>query len=524
MYSDSTERRISMKNIIGREIPEYIEGYGKVKPFEGAFATMGIRERKAVRSNTVAPNENKVLNSLEEAIEKVQLKDGMTISFHHHLRNGDYVLNLVLQAIAKRGIRDITVAASSIFPIHAPMVDLMLDGTVTGVYANYISGPVAEAISRGYLKKCAVMQTHGGRPRAIESGDLHIDVAFIAAPTSDTYGNLNGVTGKSACGALGYAVSDAEYADKVIAVTDNLVPYPACPIEISQIYVDYVVQIESIGNPAGIVSGTTKITKDPVGLRIAKLTTEVMKASGLIKNGMSFQTGAGGTSLAVAAELKDIMKKDNIIGSFAAGGTTGYIVEMLEEGLFNSIFDVQCFDLKAVESYRENPKHQAMSASMYANPHNKGAVVNNLDIMILGATEIDLDFNVNVTTGSSGVIMGGSGGHSDTAAGSKLAIVVTNLVKARLPITKEKVTTVTTPGESVDVLVTERGIAVNPRRTDLIEKLRETQLPVMTIEELKNLAEKMTGAPKQIQLSEDIVAVVEYRDGTVIDVVRKVID
>ena len=448
----------------------------------------------------------------------------MTISFHHHLRNGDYVLNIVLEAIAKKGIKDITVAASSIFPVHAPMVELMKNGTVTGIYANYISGPVAEAISKGYLKRCAVMQTHGGRPRAIESGDLHIDAAFIAAPTADTYGNINGVMGKSACGALGYAVSDAEYADKVVAITDNLVPYPACPIEISQIYIDYIVQVDSIGNPAGIVSGTTKITKDPVGLRIAKLTTQVIKASGLIKNGISFQTGAGGTSLAVAAELMDIMKKENIVGSFAAGGTTSYIVDMLEAGLFSCILDVQCFDLKAVQSYRENPKHQAMSASMYANPHNKGAVVNNLDIMILGATEIDLDFNVNVTTGSSGVIMGGSGGHSDTAAGSKLAIVVTNLVKARLPIIKEKVTTVTTPGESIDVLVTERGIAVNPKRQDLIEMLKEANLPVMTMEELKDIAEKITGKAEAVELSKDIVAVVEYRDGTLIDVVKKVLD
>ncbi|MFL0247569.1 citrate lyase subunit alpha [Candidatus Clostridium stratigraminis] len=513
-----------MKNILGREIPEFIEGYGKVKPFQGAFSNMGTKERKAVKVNSAVPNDKKILKSIDEAIDTLNIKDGMTISFHHHLRNGDYVLNMVLEAIAKKGIRDITVAASSIFPIHAPMVELIKNGTITGIYANYMSGPVADAVSKGNLKKCAVMHTHGGRPRAIESGDLHIDAAFIAAPTADIYGNINGVQGKSACGALGYAVSDAEFADKVVAVTDNLVPYPACPIEISQIYVDYVVSVDSIGNPEGIVSGTTRITKDPVGLKIAKMAAEVIKASGLIKDGLSFQTGAGGTSLAVAAELKDIMKKEKVVGSFAAGGSTGYIVEMLEEGLFNSILDVQCFDLKAVESYRDNPKHQPMSASMYANPHNKGAVVNNLDIMILGATEIDTDFNVNVTTGSNGVIMGGSGGHSDTAAGAKLAIIVTNLVKARLPIIKDKVTTVTTPGESIDVIVTERGIAVNPRREDLIERLKKTNLPIMTIEELKNLAEKMTGKPKEIQLSDDIVAVVEYRDGTVIDVVKKVIE
>lgn len=511
-----------MKNIIGRELPEYIEGFGEVVPFKGAFSNMGIKEKKGVKVSTVSPGENKVLNSIDEALDKAEIKDGMTISFHHHLRNGDYVINMVLDAIAKRGIKDITVAASSIFPVHAPMVDHIKNGVVTGIYANYMSGPVAEAVSRGELKKVAVMQTHGGRPRAIESGDLHIDIAFIGAPTADTYGNINGVQGKSACGALGYAVPDAEYADKVIAITDNLVPYPACPIEITQIYIDYVVVVESIGDPNGIVSGTTKITKDPVGLKIAKMTAEVIKASGLVKDGMSFQTGAGGTALAVAAELKEIMKNEGVVGSFAAGGTTAYIVEMLEEGLFRNIFDVQCFDLKAVESYRDNPKHQFMSASMYGNPHNKGSVVNNLDVMILGATEIDVNFNVNVTTSSSGVIMGGSGGHSDTAAGSKLAIVVTNLMKARLPIIKDSVTTVTTPGESIDVIVTERGIAVNPKRKDLIENLKATNLPVMTINELKDMAEKMTGVPKPIELDDKIVAVVEYRDGTIIDVVKKI--
>ena len=510
-----------MKNILGREIPDYIEGYGEVRHFEGAFANYGTKAKVGITVSCVKPGEEKVLNSIEEALEKVEIKDGMTISFHHHLRNGDHVLNLVVAAIAERGIKDITVAVSSIFPNHAPLIQHIKNGVVTKIVTNYMSGPVAQEISRGLLKTPVTMHTHGGRSRAIESGDLHIDVAFIAAPTADTYGNINGLYGKSACGALGYAVSDAECADRVVAVTDNLVPYPTCPIEISQIYVDYVVKVDSIGDPAGIVSGTTKITKDPVGLKIAKMANEVMVATGLVKDEMSFQTGAGGISLAVAAELRNYMKEHGIVGSFASGGITGYIVDMFEEGLFRSLFDVQCFDLQAVQSYVRTHKHQRMSASMYGNPDNKGAVVNNLDIVILGATEMDTNFNANVTTASDGTIMGGSGGHSDTAAGAKLTIIVTQLMKARLPIIKDSVTTVTTPGESIDVIVTERGIAVNPRRQDLIEKLKQTNLPIMTIEELKAIAEKMTGKPKAIELSEDIVAVIEYRDGSVIDVVRK---
>ena len=216
------------------------------------------------------------------------------------------------------------------------------------------------------------------------------------------------------------------------------------------------------------------------------------------------------------------MKVKNIKGSFAAGGITKFLVEMLEEGLFNSLFDVQCFDMYSIESYGRNQRHQSMSASMYGNPHNKGAVVNNLDVMILGATEVDLDFNVNVTTSSNGNIMGGSGGHSDTAAGSKLAIVVTKLIKGRLPIIVDSCTTVTTPGETVDIIVTERGIAVNPNRKDLIEKLSGTKLPMYTIDELKDMAENISGVPQKLVFEDEIVGLVEYRDGTVIDVIRKV--
>ncbi|ADY57493.1 citrate lyase, alpha subunit [Syntrophobotulus glycolicus DSM 8271] len=515
-------RGIEMKNAVGREIPEYIEGYGKTKPFMGAFENYGERQRASVRLRSVKPGEKKLLDTIDQVLDKVEMKDGMTVSFHHHLRNGDYVINLVMAAIARRGIKDIHVASTGIFPIHEPLVEHMKNGVVTGISVNYISpGPVAKAISQGFLKRPAVMMSHGGRPRAIESGDLHIDVAFIASPEADAYGNINGVGGKASCGTLSYAVADAIYADKVVAVTDTLSPYPACPIDITQDFVDYVVVVDSIGDATGIVSGTTKVTSDPVGLKIAKIAAKVIDACGYIKDELSFQTGAGGTSLAVAAEVRKIMKEKGVIGSFGAGGITGYFVDMLTEGLFRNLFDVQCFDLKAVASYRDNPRHQAMSGSLYGNPHDKGAIVNNLDVMILGATEIDVGFNVNVVTGSDGVIMGASGGHNDTAAGSKLAMVVTNLIKGRLPVVKDKVTTVTTPGETIDVLVTERGIAVNPLRQDLIEKLKATDLNIMTIEELKTISESMTGQAEPIEFNDRVVAVVEYRDGTVIDIVRQ---
>lgn len=510
-----------MKNSLGRRLPDTAAGFGPVKPFAGAFATIPTGTRKAPKQKTVLPKANKLVDNLETVFRRIPVRDGMTLSFHHHFRNGDGVVNQVLEVAAKLGLRDLTIALSSVFPVHAPMVALMKAGVVTGLDTDYMSGPVAEAVSQGILAKPVIFRTHGGRARAIECGDLAVDVAFIAAPAADGYGNINGVQGETACGSLGYAFPDAEYAEVVVAVTDNLQPYPLHPISISQERVDYVVVVDKIGDPKGIVSGTTQITKDPVGLKIAANAAKVIQAAGLIRDGFSFQTGAGGASLATAHFVRKMMKAANVTGSFALGGITGYLVSMLEEGLFRNLIDVQGFDLEAIRSIRDNPRHLEAGAGMYASPFNAGCAVNKLDVVILGATEIDTAFNVNVVTGSDGKIMGGSGGHSDAAAGASVTIVVANLLRGRLPIIVDNVLTITTPGETVDVLVTERGIAVNPRRPELKEKLVAAGLPVREITELKALAENMAGVPKAPPQGEKIVALVEYRDGTVIDVVRQ---
>ena len=410
---------------------------------------------------------------------------------------------------------------SSLFPVHAPLVQHAERGVVARIVTAYMSAPVADAVSRGALPQPIVMQTHGGRAAAIESGQLPIDVAFVAAPAADDYGNVSGAIGRAACGPLGYARVDAEHAARVVAVTDHLVPYPCAPIDIAQDRVDFVVAVDSIGDPAGILSGTTRPTSDPLGLRIAETAAAVIDAAGVLGPDFSFQTGAGGISLAVAARLMDVMRRRGVQGSFAAGGVTGMLCEMLEAGLFRHLFDVQCFDLRAVESFSKDPRHLAMSASMYASPLSRGAVVNRSTTMILGAAEVDLDFNVNVTTGSDGRILGGSGGHADTADGAELAIVTTRLAAAATPKIVERVRCVTTPGATVDVVVTEAGVAVNPTRQDVAARLRDAGLPVRPIEDL--CAEAARLAPPAPPPTDDgrIVAVVEYRDGSVIDVVRE---
>ncbi len=463
---------------------------------------------------------NKLITGLKEAIHQAGLRDGMSISFHHHLRNGDHVLNLVLEEAARLGIRDLCVQASSLFDIHAPLIDHIKSGVVTGIETNYMSGRLGYAISQGILKKPVVFRSHGGRPDAIESGRVHIDIAFIAAPAADPMGNANGLSGPAACGSLGYAMSDARFADKVVIVTDHLEPYPLFPASIGEEDVDIVALVDCIGDPQGIVSGTTRITRDPVGLAIARYAAQVIEASGLCRDGFSFQTGAGGASLAVTQYLKPIMKRLGVTGSFGLGGITGYMVDLLEEGYFKALMDVQCFDLRAVESIRNNPRHYEVSATRYAGPHARSATVDSLDAVVLGATEIDTGFNVNVHTDSNGYIIGGSGGHSDTAAGAKLAMIAAPLYRARLPIVVDKVLCTTTPGHTVDVLVTQRGIAVNPLRKDLEDKLRAFGLPVYDIHELKDMAERVTGKPQTRVLGGRVAAEVEYRDGSIIDEIR----
>lgn len=462
---------------------------------------------------------NKIVGSLREAIRLAGLKDGMTVSFHHHMRNGDYVLNMVMDEIAALGVRDLTVNASSLFDVHLPLEQHIKNHVVRKLCANYISAALGHRICEGLLEEPVEFRTHGGRPKDIALGNTPIDVAFIAAPTADAAGNCTGKYGPSACGSLGYAMADAQYAKKVIVITDNLVPYPVDDWAIPEIFVDYVVTVPAIGNPQGIVSGTTKMTRDPVALVMAERAVQVIQASGLLKEGFSFQTGAGGASLAAAKFLKDIMLRDGIQGSFASGGITGYLVDMLEAGCFRALMDVQCFDLRAVESIRTNPNHHEISALHYASPSSKSAVVDNLDIVLLGATEIDTDFNVNVHTDSNGYIMGGSGGHSDTAAGAKLTMILAPLFRARLPIVTDRVGCISTPGKDVDVLVTQRGIAVNPKNAELAERLKAAGLPVMDIRELQALAERITGKPEPLPHGDRAVAKVISRDGGVLDTI-----
>ncbi|GGF84272.1 citrate lyase subunit alpha / citrate CoA-transferase [Mameliella alba] len=491
------------------DLPPDLPGYGALRPYRPAGVTRG-------------PRMTKLLADLDAAISACDLRDGATVSFHHHLRNGDAVLNMVMAALARRGLKDLHVAASSLFPVHAPLVDHIRNGTVSRISAAFISGPVGEAISTGVLPLPAILMTHGGRARALDAGDFVIDAAFVAAPVADEMGNVSGSMGTTACGTLGYPMTDVAVARRTVAITDTLVPYPAPAIDIPQGQVDHVVQVPRIGDPSGIASGTTRPAEDPVSLAIADSAARTIAASGLLNDGFSFQTGAGGASLATAAAVGRQMAERGVTGSFCSGGITGFHVEMLRAGLFRGLLDVQCFDLEAVRSYRDDPRHQAMSAATYAAPHIGGAVVDRVDAVVLGAAEVDLEFNVNVTTRAGGVLIGGSGGHADTAAGAQLSIVTTRLTAAGFAKIVPQVGTLTTPGQTIDVVVTEAGLAVNPARTELAERLHSAGLRLRPIEVLAREAATAARQPVPPRAGGRVVAISEYRDGSVTDLVRQI--
>ncbi|CAG20678.1 citrate lyase subunit alpha [Photobacterium profundum] len=464
----------------------------------------------------------KMHNDLKSAITNVGLEDGMTISFHHAFRGGDKTINMVMATIAEMGFKNLTLASSSLASVHDPLVKHIENGVVTKIYTSGIRGELADAISNGLLKEPVHIHSHGGRVHLIKSGEINIDVAFIGVPCCDEYGNANGFHGKSRCGSLGYAKVDAEYANKVVMLTETLVGYPNHPASITQDRVDAVVEVDEVGDAEKIGGGETRLTSNPRELLIAKQAAEVIDKSGYFKDGFSLQTGSGGASLAVTRFLEDKMITQGITAEFGLGGITSTMVAMHEKGLIRNLLDVQCFDAGAADSLSRNPHHIEISANEYANPSSKGAVVDRLDIVILSALEIDTGFNVNVITGSDGVIRGASGGHSDTAAAANLAIIVAPLVRGRIPTVVGQVTNVVTPGQSIDVLVTDHGIAVNPERSDIREKLIEANLPVMDIEVLQQRAEILTGKPEPIEFEERVVGYVRYRDGSVIDVIKQV--
>jgi citrate lyase subunit alpha/citrate CoA-transferase len=511
-----------IKNAAGREIPSEINGKPAI-PYQGIgkYKPEGHKHAPPIPSCSDYPPEgDKRVASLKEALLQAGLRDGMTISTHHHFRNGDYLANMIFDIAHELGVKDLRWFPSASFPCHEHLIPYLEDGTIHHIEGS-MNGPLGRFASEGRMKGVGVLRSHGGRYQAVQDGEVKIDIAVIGAACADPFGNANGLYGPSATGLLGFALADSQYADKVIVVTDNMVPFPCVPWQIQGNYVDYTVEVEKLGDPEKIISGTTRITRSPDRLYLAELTARFCEVTGIIRDGFSFQTGAGGTSLAVGEYFKEIMKRKGIKARFARGGSNKYLVSMLEEGLVDYILDGQTFDLEGVRSMAENPRHVWTSPFTSYNYHGKGNFAGMVDVVILGATEVDVHFNANVVTHSDGYLLHGIGGWQNCLF-SKTVILPVPLFRDRIPVVVDEVTTLCGPGELIDVIVTERGIAINPRRKDLLEKVKGSDLPLKSIEELKEEAQQICGEPEKPQFTDKVIAAVKWVDGTIIDVVRQV--
>jgi citrate lyase subunit alpha/citrate CoA-transferase len=411
---------------------------------------------------------------------------------------------------------------SASFPCQAAVIELLESGAVHHIEGS-MNGPLGDYCTQGKMRGLGVLRSHGGRYQAIQDGEVHIDIAVIAAPTADPFGNANGVQGRSACGSLFFALADSLYADRVIVVTDNLVPFPCVPWQIQGNNVDFVVEVPEVGDPTKIVSGTTQITRSPDRVRIAEMVACFLRDTGIMKNGFSFQAGAGGIALAFVGFLKQMMKEAGIKARFVRGGSTQVLVELLQEGLTDYILDGQTFDLAGVRSMGSDPRHVATSPFTSYSYHGKGNFASMVDAVVLGATEVDVNFNANVVTHSDGRLLHGIGGWQNCLFAGCTVLAVP-AVRDRIPVIVDRVTTLTGPGELVDVVATERGIAINPRRQDLIAAAQGSRLPIRPIEEIKAEVEKICGGkPQAPRLGDQPVAVVKWVDGTLLDTVFNVL-
>jgi len=506
-------------NAVGRRVPALANARPQT-PFQGvgAFKPTGHKVGPPI-PRCADYGKDKRVPSLREALERAGARSGMTIGIHHHFRNGDLTVVPLVRTLAEMGLRDLVLAPSALFPCHEALIPFLESGVLHHIEGS-MNGPLGRFCSEGRMAGLGVLRSHGGRFQAIQDGDLHIDIGIIPAPAADPTGNANGVQGPSACGPLGFALADSLYADTVIMLTDHLVPFPCIPWEIQGQNVDYLVEVEQVGDPSKIVSGTTRVTRSPTRLLIAEYVAQFIQDAGYL--GAPFQAGAGGISLAFIQFLARRMRASGVTASFARGGSTEHLVRMLDDGLIGAILDGQSFDLAGVASLRDHPRHVATSPFTSYNDHSKGNFASQVGVAVVGATEVDLQFNANVVTHSDGTLLHGIGGWQNTLF-ADCSILAFPLFRGRIPIVVERVTTLCAPSQLVDVVVTERGVAVNPGRQDLLDRLKGSSLPLCTMEELRRKALAICGQPDPPRVDpEHPVAIIKWVDGTVIDTVWRV--
>ena len=526
------------RNSLGREVPTSIGGRS-FRPFAGSHAATPQPATAPARTPERPFAGGSKVTTLAEAF--AVLRDGDAVSFPHYYRNGgDRFLRAVIAELARRGLKGIRLIGNAYFGELDYLVAAVKDGTVGYVYGNPYGG-LAKATGGGALLPVRVMGcSHGGRQRDIVVGDEPIRLAVLPAPAADRWGNASGVLGarEQRCGPLGLFDADVRHADYTCVcagtVLDRFLPHRSISME----HVDFVVPFENVGDAAGIGAGTLDLGRimSPANLALADRVMALLGAAGLLRDGVAFQSGSG-ASLAILKRLSDHFVANRLRASFTIGGITEIHVEMLRRGAVELILHGQCFqptDL-VFDSLLNDPGHQEISTSLYANLACKGTLTPLLDFAILSCAEIDREFNVNTVTGYDGRFVGGIGGGPNVGR-AQLTIMFTSLAgfsKRRgeaYPSIRDRVNTVTMPGELVDLVITDEDAVINPASRSphaavLRERAAAAGVPLISMAELaaKALSRARALGPLMPEPSFDgeVVEVVKADDGSILDVVRQ---
>jgi len=513
----------------------------KYELFSSAFNEKEYKGRLVGRTITPKiPHRKSKVVSLEAVMEVIS--DGDAISYPHYYRTGDCGLKLVVETLRKTGKKDIKIYGNAFFDNVDPwLIEAVRDGIIGGIYGNVYRKLGANVVAGELLPWVGVGFSHGNRVRKLQTGEVNVKVGFGPVPISDVYGNANGLLGKPEhlCGPVGLFTADAEYAEYVCLLAGTISPTVVMPTPISMEQVDFVVKIDDPGLNAGIGSGTLDIGKarsNPFNAMVAENITRVIKAADVVKNDFSFQVGSG-AGLLILENIRNILKESKIRANFSIGGVTSLHVDMLDEGTLYQLMHGQLFEPseRMFESLLKNHHHHEITTPYYASVANKESAVNMLDLAVLSTLEVDLEFNLN-TVCANGRIIGGIGGGQDVAAGADLTIIFMPLATGKngkgFPKVVEKVYTRTTPGEVIDVVVTEEFAAVNPAskssyKDKILERADDFGVKLLSIEELHNKsiekAKEFGAIPPNAQTTDEVVHVIEWRDGTLLDTIKKTV-
>ena len=175
------EKAELITNAAGRVVPETVNGRHQL-PYMGLgkYHPSGRKASAPIRTAADYPaNGDKVVPDLETALRKCGLRDGMVLSSHHHLRDGDTVALAMLQAAAKIGVKDLMWFPSASFPSQKGAIELMQAGVIDHIEGS-LNGPLGDYCTQGKMRGMGVLRSHGGRWQAIQDGEVRIDIAAVS--------------------------------------------------------------------------------------------------------------------------------------------------------------------------------------------------------------------------------------------------------------------------------------------------------------------------------------------------------